>query len=184
MKSFSILILKAQSALTTPSQRFSSFQWYNQKRKNSTKADQSRSNDGTCPDFDAFNGRPRPQPRLDCIHQLRRTPPSSFLLGKGSSMLSGVRALRPGTHGRLGPMNLRSAWQTAGEKDDAYHTRQYQKRPPVSHHHPRSPTVAHSCPSVNLFHLLPPDHHATPTQHPTSGASVRAQPPRPLTAES
>ena len=123
---FGILILEIQNALTTASQCFTSFQRYNEKRKNPTEADQGRSNDGTCPDFDSFNGRPRPQPRLDRIHQLHRTSRRSFLLGEGPSMLSEMRPLRPGTHRRLGAMDLRCARQTAGEYDDPHHTRQHQ----------------------------------------------------------
>jgi len=104
-----------QSTLTTPAQCFSSLQRYNKKRKNSTQANQSRSNDRICPDFDAFSGCPRPNPSLNCVHQLRRTLPCRFLLDKCPSR--GVRPMWSGTHRRLGPMNLGSALQTAGQQD-------------------------------------------------------------------
>ena len=132
------------STLTSPAQCFSSFQGYDNQRKYSTKADHSRRNDRICPDFDAFKGRPRPNPSFNCINQLRRRSPCSPLLSKSPPMLSGGRAMGSGTHGRLGPMNFGCALQTVGEQDDAHRKRQRQKRPSVSHDHPRSPIALYS----------------------------------------
>ena len=138
-----------QHTLTTPAQCFSSFQWYNKKRKDSTKADHSRSNDRICPDFNAFSGRPRPKPSFHCIHQLRR---SRFLLHMGPSVISGGRPMWPGTHSRLGPMNLGcSTLQTAGEDD---HTHQQQKWPSISHDHSRPLTALYLYRTIALIQFL------------------------------